>query len=823
MWVAEDVVESFPIEVGIVVVGAAPLHDNQARWKRSVGQMSCTATDNADRESTLMGGALLVVNGIVQGVGFRPYVYRLATQRGLSGWVKNSASGVEIAIAPGAEAESFRELLEKEPPPLAKILSVTIQPLGEVLPFPFEIRSSTPGLVTTGVAPDAALCPDCAAEMDDPADRRFAHAFLNCTSCGPRFSITRQIPYDRTNTSMGVFAMCADCADEFDDVTDRRFHAQPTSCPACGPKAWFEDRKKRHGGNAMALAISLIRDGGILALRGIGGFHLACLACDERAVATLRERKHRPTKPFATMVRDLRTARRYADISTAAAGELESPTAPIVLAPLLENTNLAPSVLCGLDRLGLMLPYSPLHRLLLAEFDEPLVMTSGNVGGAPQITGNDEARGKLGEIADGFVFHNREIVNRVDDSVVRLARTGPQALRRSRGLAPTILPIPTGFEGHPDAIAFGADLKNTFALACKGQAILSQHIGDLSDFETAQSLITNVDLLTGLFDCKPDIVVCDQHPDYRSTKLAEAYARERHLPVLKIQHHHAHAAAAMAEHGLSREAGVLALVQDGLGMGDDGGLWGAEMLQATYGSAIRLATLLPAPLPGGDAAAYEPWRNLVARLHQTFGSIEDWPIYFKDLLKRHPAGPLVAAISAGINAPKASSAGRLFDAVASALKLAPARQSYEAEAAMRLEMAARRWIDRHGPPAPFNVAPTLQEIAGGQMIIVDPSSIWRVLATDMEANGADCSAARFHVSWAKVWAHIAGEQTNDNSIVLSGGTFQNQLLAEMTARELEGKGKTVLEHRDIPANDGGIALGQLMVGLARHQGGTGDE
>lgn len=770
-----------------------------------------------------MSGALLLVNGIVQGVGFRPYVYQLATKHGLTGWVRNTANGVEIAIAPATEAESFRSLLLKEPPLLADISSVTIQPWAEPLPLSFEIRPSSPGHISTGVAPDAALCADCAAEMDDPSDRRFAHAFLNCTRCGPRFSITRKLPYDRPNTSMGIFEMCADCAREFETVADRRFHAQPTSCPVCGPKAWFEDGTRRIDGDAIGLAVTLIRDGGIIALRGIGGFHLACMACDEKAVATLRERKHRPTKPFATMVRDLAIGRRYADILPAAENELQSASAPIVLAPLIESTNLAPSVLCGLDRLGLMLPYSPLHRLLLANFDEPLVMTSGNVGGAPQIIDNERARDQLNGIADGFVFHDRNIVNRVDDSVVQISKVGRQVLRRSRGLAPASLPLPPGFEGHPDAIAFGADLKNTFALARDGRAVVSQHIGDLNDFETAQSLIANVDLLTSLFDGEPQFVMCDMHPEYRSTKIAEAFAQEHRLPIHKIHHHHAHAAAVMAEHGLAKEASALALVQDGLGLGEQDRLWGAELLSVTYGAATRLATLLPARLPGGDAAAYEPWRNLAARLYQAFGSPEAWPSRYKSLLEAHPIGPAVGAMRAEINSPPASSAGRLFDAVAYALELAPARQSFEAEAAMLLEMAARKWTDKNGPPSPFAFNLLHERTTGGPMTIIDPAPIWEIMEADMDAHGADYAAARFHISWAQVWAAIARERADDRPIVQSGGTFQNQLLADLTAGELERAGNSVLQHHEIPANDGGIALGQLVIGLSRHLRETGDE
>ena len=770
-----------------------------------------------------MNAARIIVTGIVQGVGFRPFVRRLAMQLDLPGWVCNTADGVCIVI-PYDAVELFQQHLLAEHPRLARIDAITSKRSEDELCRPFEIRASSAGDVQTGVAPDAATCSDCIAELNNPSDRRYEYPFLNCTNCGPRFSIVRSVPYDRSNTTMAEFELCAACRSEYKDMTDRRYHAQPVACPNCGPQIGFEGKAGHqpisYGQDALQQAIELIQSGGILAIRGIGGFHLACLACDEEAVATLRERKSRPTKPLAVMVRDIDVAKRYAVIDSIVEAQLLSPAAPIVLSQLKAHSHLAPSALSGVGKLGMMLPYSPLHHLLLDAFDAPLVMTSGNPKGAPQVTGNRAARAELADIADGWLLHNREIENRVDDSVVQIARSNtPQVLRRARGLAPGLISLPKGFDSHPDAIAFGADSKNAFALAKGGRAILSQHMGDLGDPRTSQDLLDNIDRLTRLFDVQPSVVMCDLHKGYRSSRLAQDYADAHQLPLIGVQHHHAHAASLMVEHKLNSESEVIALVQDGTGMGLSSDIWGAEILRVNYGKAQRIATLAPAAMQGGDAAAHEPWRNLVARLLARYGSYETWPPEYHAALADFPVQPACAAIVAGINAPLASSTGRLFDAVAAALGLAPTRQSFEGEAALRLEHAAKSYIDEQGTPDPLAFYSRADDVMT-DLIVIDPDPIWDALIDEIKAETPARAAARFHLGWAVVWAKAALQGGDETPIALSGGSFQNQLISNRVADRVEETGKRVLQHSTVPPNDGGIALGQLAVGLANHCGHT---
>ncbi len=776
-----------------------------------------------------MSAVRLQVTGIVQGVGFRPFVRRLAMQLGLPGWVRNTADGVCILL-PADATEKFQQRLVAELPRLARIDCITLERCDDSLVSPFDIRTSVEGDVQTGVAPDAGICSDCSAELFDPEDRRYQYPFLNCTNCGPRFSIIHGIPYDRSNTTMAAFELCADCRDEYHDLSDRRYHAQPLACPVCGPRIWFDGKSDSHRQNDQAQdplqqAVDLLKAGGLLALRGIGGFHLACLAGDEAAVAKLRRLKSRPAKPFAIMVRDIDVAKRYVKVDVAVEAQLTSAAAPIVLTPLLspqlskrllhdpDPSPLAPSVLSGLSMVGLMLPYSPLHQLLLASFDTPLIMTSGNQKAAPQLTGNTEALNDLDGIADGWLLHNRKIENRIDDSVVQMTRSGTQVLRRARGLAPELLSLPEGFAGHPDAIAFGADSKNAFALAKHGRAILSQHMGDLGDLRTAQDLLENIDRLTDLFDVRPALVMCDMHTGYHSSRLAQAYADARDLPLVGVQHHHAHAASLMVEHQIDCDTEIIALVQDGTGAGLTGDIWGAEALRVRYGSAERIATLSAASMPGGDAAARDPWRNLLARLFTRYGLPESWPQVYQKALAEYPVQPVCSAIVAGINVPTASSTGRLFDAVAVALGYAPARQSYEGEAAMRLEQAASHYINQHGLPEPLSL---IRRPAAGNphLTEVDPSPLWEDLISEITAGNTARAAARFHLGWADVWAQVALQDDSERLIALSGGSFQNQLISNRVADNLKIAGKRVLLHAAVPPNDGGIALGQLAVGLS---------
>ena len=768
-----------------------------------------------------MSAARLHITGVVQGVGFRPFVRRLAMQLELPGWVRNTSEGVCILI-PEHATDLFQQKLIAEHPRLARIDNIALEHCDDEPGHPFKILASSTGDVTTGVAPDAAICADCIAELNGPTDRRYGYPFLNCTNCGPRFSIVHRIPYDRPNTTMDAFDLCAACEAEYKDVTDRRYHAQPLACPDCGPQIWFEEKSESKNRNrdcvqedAILQATELLRSGGLLAVHGIGGFHLACLATDEEAVARLRLLKSRPAKPLAIMVRDSEVAKRYVTTNPAIDELLVSPAAPIVLLPLHTPSDLAPSVLCELDKAGIMLPYSPLHHLLLATFNKPLVMTSGNDSGAPQVTDIESARSELADIVDGWLMHNRKIQNRVDDSVVQLTRSNStQVLRRARGLAPHLISLPDGLDDQLDAIAFGADSKNSFALAKGGRAILSQHIGDLGDFRTANDLLESIEQLTDLFDVKARVVMCDLHSGYHSTRLAQAYANTRDLPIIAVQHHHAHAASLMVEHQVNTETEIVALVQDGTGAGPEGDIWGAEILRVSYSNAERIATLAPAAMPGGDAAALEPWRNLVARLYAHYGSPEHWPAEYRAALADYPVQAVCAVIAAGINTPVASSTGRLFDAVAAALGYAPKRQFYEGEAAMRLECAAASYIGKHGLPEPlsFSCAPA---DATQEMVIVDPSAaLWDALLVDMQAGTPQRAAARFHLGWADIWADLALKVAGETPIALSGGSFQNTLISNRVADTLESAGRRLILHSAVPPNDGGIALGQLAVGLS---------
>lgn len=768
----------------------------------------------------------LVVQGTVQGVGFRPFVHRLATNECLSGWVRNGADGVHIGVfGAAASIARFQDRLASETPPLARIDGIRERPLCGDPPDGFRIIASAPGDARTAVTADAAMCAECRSELFDPADRRFGYPFLNCTHCGPRFSIVQGLPYDRASTSMRCFAMCPACQSEYHDPGDRRFHAQPTACPDCGPSVWIEETGNPNrtftGMSAIEDAQSRLRSGGIVAVKGIGGFHLACNALDPRAVERLRQRKHRPGKPFAVMVRDVTAAADYCVLGPAERTLLQGAAAPIVLAGIRPDADLPDSLAPGLDRLGIMLPYSPLHALLMAPFDGPIVMTSGNAGDDPQITDNAVARHELATFADALLLHDRDIVNRVDDSLVQIVDGAPQVLRRARGYTPRPVRLPSGFgDDHPQVLAFGGDIKNTFTIAKAGSAVLSQHIGDLTAVKTYADLQIAIRLYGDLYDFDPSLFVADPHPGYRSTQLARAMAEESGRPVIEVHHHHAHAAACMAEHGLALDhPPVLALVQDGIGLGEKGELWGAELLLCDYRSARRLATLKPAPLLGGDKAAREPWRNLTARLSDAFGDHRNWPGPFRTMLEDRPLDPLLRAAQAGLNAPQCSSAGRLFDAVSAAAGLCVDRQDYEGEAAMRLQSAAERWITRHGSPDGYHFDVAAAE---DRLMVVDPEAIWPAIAEEVE-RGAEPGeiAARFHVGYARVWGDAVRSAAKGldglPTVVLSGGVFQNRLLAAMIRSGLAASGFAVLQHRDIPANDGGLALGQSVVALARHR------
>ncbi|MEL6977819.1 MAG: carbamoyltransferase HypF [Pseudomonadota bacterium] len=763
------------------------------------------------------------VRGRVQGVGFRPFIWRLAARYGVAGDVRNDAEGVLIR-AEGAALDAFAAAIRAEAPPLAAIEGVERAPLEAGPAFGgFSIVETVGGGAATRVAPDAATCADCLAEITDPAERRHRYAFANCTHCGPRFSIVERIPYDRAATTMRAFEMCADCCAEYRDPADRRFHAQPIACPVCGPRAWLERDGAEVAGDPIAEAARLLRDGAIVAIKGIGGFHLASDAGAEAVVAALRARKRRPGKPFALMA-PVAQIRRYAALSPAEEAALRDPAAPVVLlAPRAMIADgaapLAPSIAPGLDRVGWMAPYTPLHHLLLDAFGGPLVMTSGNLSGEPQAIEEEEARAKLAPFADAFLMHNRPIARRLDDSVARVERGELRLLRRARGFAPATLETPPGLTAAPPVLAAGGELKAALCLSKDGAALLTHHLGDLEDALSYEEYEKAAADYADLFDHQPAAIACDLHPDYRSTRFAEERAATLGLPLIRVQHHHAHIAACMAENGWPLDgAPVLGVALDGTGYGPDGSIWGGEILLCDYRAYRRVAHLAPAALPGGAAAVKEPWRCLLAQLAHAYpdANSADAALAGTPLAARlggKPVAALRAMIAKGVNAPLSSSAGRLFDAVAAALDVAFDRQSYEGETGMRLEAMAR------GASADAGAYRFALE-AGGAAKVIDPSPLWPALLEDLRA-GLDAAiiARKFHEGLALGFAaalrpHLAAS----GAVAFSGGVCANAVLMERLVAALRaeaGASTPVLTHREAPASDGGLALGQAMIAAAQ--------
>ena len=764
-------------------------------------------------------GRLIRVTGQVQGVGFRPHVWRQAQAFGISGHVLNDGGGV-LVQAWGEEADlaAFVAAIAGKAPPMAQVAALEWQPLsGEPAPLPFVIVESGGGAISTALPPDTATCPACLAEIFDPADRRYGYAFTNCTHCGPRLSIVTAMPYDRASTAMVAFPMCAACTAEYRDPADRRFHAQPNACPACGPRLWMEGPDAPiPTTDPIALCASRLRAGDIVAIKGIGGFHLACDATNPAAVARLRRAKHRPTKPLALLARDAAQIRRFASVSAEEEALLSGPSAPIVLV-CLAGAALPQDIAPGLDRVGVMLPQAPLHHLLMAALDAPLVLTSGNPKGQPQVIDNTAARLSLRGIADLWLMHDRDIVNRLDDSIVRADLCGPALIRRGRGFAPGTIGVP--FEGAPAVLAMGGALKSTFCLLRDGQATLSQHLGDLEDAACRAEYRRTIGLYRDLFRFDAERIVVDLHPDYGSTLWGRALAEREGLPVLAVQHHHAHMAGCLAEHGLmpGSEASV-GIILDGLGLGPDSTIWGGEILVGGYAGVRRAAHLPPVPLPGGDQAMRQPWRNLLAHLVAAFGP--DWQVRVQGInvgvgLKGKPIGPLLRATAQGLNAPHSSSAGRLFDAVAAALGLCFDAQTHEAEAAMALEALAVPHLARAGA-YPVD----LKDRAGVR--VFDLAPMWAALIGDLRHGVAPgVIAARFHLGLVAALAHcaaiIAGEEGLDR-IVLSGGVMQNRILREHLYTTLTAQGLRVLVNLRVPANDGGLSLGQAAAGAVWQDG-----
>lgn len=770
------------------------------------------------------------MRGLVQGVGFRPTVWRLARDSGLRGDVRNDGSGVLIRAAGGADdIERFCERLQDECPPLARIDAIERGPsLATFEHEDFRIVASESGEVRTGVVADAATCGACHAEIFEPANRRYRYPFTNCTHCGPRLSIVRGIPYDRANTSMAVFPMCPSCQAEYDDPADRRFHAQPNACPVCGPRVWLEDANGQvleyaHE-DAVTTASRLIAEGQIVAVKGVGGFHLACDAGNPQAVGELRARKRRYRKPFALMARDADVIRRFAALDGQARALLATPAAPVVLLPGDGPERVADDVAPGQSTLGFMLPYSPLHRLLLDDWDRPMVMTSGNLGEEPQCIANADAEQRLRGLADAYLLHDREILNRVDDSVARVMRGRPRLLRRARGYAPAPIPLPAGFERAPAVLALGGELKNTICLVKDGQAILSQHLGDLGDARTADEYEKTVALYRALFQHHPQCLAVDPHPDYRSTRYGQALAQGEAVELIGVQHHFAHVASVLADSGRPLDAApVVGVALDGLGFGEDGTLWGGEFLLVDYRGYRRLAWLKPAPMPGGTKAILEPWRNTYAHLVTHVGW-ERFVHLFGDSelakwLQGQPLDVLAAMLERGLNAPLSSSCGRLFDAVAAALDVSRAAVSYEGQAAVELEALAGTSGDG-GDGYPFGVCAVghAAQDGGTAPLHLDPGPMWLALLADLRRGEERARiAARFHAGLAAAVAGMAGRLAamhGADSVALCGGVMQNRTLFELTAARLQQAGFEVLANERVPANDGGLALGQAAVAAA---------
>ena len=777
------------------------------------------------------------VRGVVQGVGFRPFVYRLAREHGLAGWVLNHSGGVEIEVeGPAAALAAFVRDLEGKSPPLARIEGIKVADAPPVGYTAFEIRHS---VAEAGryqlISPDIAICPDCLRELLDPDDRRYRYPFTNCTNCGPRFTIIADVPYDRPLTTMRDFVMCPQCQAEYDDPLDRRFHAQPNACPVCGPHVWLVSSSnlklktlKPETDDVIAQAARLLRAGVIIAIKGLGGFHLACDATDEAAVRTLRERKGRPAKPLAVMMTTLEEIKQHCWVSAEEERLLTSPQCPIVLLPWKPESNVSRLVAPRNNYLGVMLPYTPLHHVLLRDVGRPLVMTSGNLSEEPIARDNDEALRRLAHLADYFLLHNRDIYARYDDSVwfvpyvsrftFHVPRSNPkpetsepktpspQPIRRSRGYAPFPVKLPFKVQ---QILACGAELKNTFCVTRDEYAFLSQHIGDMENLETLEHFETTIELYKRLFRIEPEIVAYDLHPEYLSTKYAKSQISNIQYPI-PIQHHHAHVAACLADNGWPAEGGpVIGVAFDGTGYGTDGHIWGGEFLVADYHGFRRVGHLEYLPMPGGEAAIKNPYRLAISYLYTLLGEFPFFP--FLAEVDDTELRIIKQQIDRGINSPLTSACGRLFDAVAALIGVRE-RVTYEAQAAIELEMAVKiqnpkSKIQIRGYP--FGVE------EGEDGAVIRLRGLFDALLADLRGGVAVGEMAyRFHVTVAEMIEAMCeriAQETGLRTVALSGGCFQNRLLLALVMLRLREVGLRVLLHRQVPCNDGGLSLGQAVI------------
>jgi hydrogenase maturation protein HypF len=773
-------------------------------------------------------GARIHITGIVQGVGFRPFVYGLATRLALHGWVRNTSAGVEIEVDGSQEdLEQFITALRGDAPPLSRIDAFQVDwvPVNGFTAFEIVHSEGKPGDFIP-ISPDVSVCPDCLSELFDPHDRRYRYPFINCTNCGPRFTIIKDIPYDRPKTTMGGFEMCPACAAEYENPLDRRFHAQPVACPDCGPQVWLEgrDAEPLYQAEAIQATRRLLAEGKIVAIKGLGGFHLACDAANPQAVGELRRRKLRVDKPFALMMPDQDSVMRHCSLNQGELALLTTRQRPIVILEKRPDSPIAPEVTPNQTTLGVMLPYTPLHYLLLEQesgFPDALVMTSGNLSEEPIATSNDEARRRLSRLADAFLMHDRDIHTRCDDSVIRQvsqdspihnqARKGPGTsnypLRRARGYAPN----PIQLQWHmPPLLAAGPELKNTFCLTRGRYAFLSHHIGDLENYETLQAYEDGIRHYQRLFRITPEAIAYDLHPNYLATRYALKRAQEENLPLVGVQHHHAHLAACLAENDHPGDRPVIGLSLDGTGYGEDGAIWGGEILWGAYTAYERRYHLAYVPLPGGDKAIREPWRTALAHLHQAGLSWEADlpPVNYAKQLPTDAGDPLELLeqqITRRLNAPLTSSMGRLFDAVASLLGIRHTA-NYEAQAAIELEALVDQ--EESGVyPFPF------------EHHILNPAPMLQDILDDLRAGTPVPNlAGRFHNTLAELLFRVCQDirtHLGTHEVALSGGVWQNMTLLNKTISLLHGDNFTVYWHHQVPANDGGIALGQAII--AMHQ------
>jgi hydrogenase maturation protein HypF len=749
--------------------------------------------------------ARISVRGVVQGVGFRPFVYQLAVRHNLRGWVRNTSEDVKIEVeGEGGDIERFLKGLREQSPPLAHIEDITATAGPPAGHEKFEIRQS---IAETGkyqlVSPDIATCPDCLREIFDPEDRRYRYPFTNCTNCGPRFTIIADIPYDRPNTTMKVFRMCPECQREYDDPLDRRFHAQPNACPVCGPQLELVDARgnKVECDDIIDKTGALLREGKIVAVKGLGGFLLACDATSEQVVNRLRQRKNRPAKPLAVMVSSLEEAERHCEINEAEAKLLTSPGSPIVLMKWKGESAITKAVAPGLKYLGLMLPYTPLHHLLLRETGRPLIMTSGNLSEEPIARDNDEALRRLHGIADSFLRHNRDIYARYDDSVMIVENEEPQFVRRARGYAP--YPIHLPYQSR-QILSCGAEEKNTFCLTRDNFAFVSQHIGDMENLETLEHFTNSIALYQRLFRIKPEMVAHDMHPEYLPTKYAKELAGKEKLKLVPVQHHHAHIVSCMADNGVDSRP-VIGVALDGTGYGTDGHIWGGELLIADYKKFDRMAHLEYLPLPGGTLAIKKPIRTAIGYLMELELVDRKLPLFKQiDEVEREI---IKKQVEKKINAPLTSSMGRLFDAVAALIGVRSVIQ-YEAQAAIDLETCAREAAEET-EDYPYSLVEQ-----NGVSIIKIRDLIVAVIKDWHDRRPNPVIAARFHNTIVRMILELCqaiSVKTGITEVALSGGVFQNRLLHGKARAMLESAGLTVYTHHQVPCNDGGISLGQAVI------------